>query len=152
MTNEELKSKLKSWLPDLIFNENGTYLNVEIGQTGLLDFAEKLKDDPDTDFNYLFCVSGIDFGDELGVMYHLESTRHRHIITLTVKTAERENPVLDSLWKIWPAAELQEMEVYDLFGIRFNGHPNLKRLFLGEEWVGYPLRKDYVDEVNMIIR
>ncbi len=152
MTNDELKNKIGGWLPEVSFGEQGDYLNIEVSPAQLTELAGKLKSDEDTDFNYLFCVTGMDFGETLGVIYHLESTRYRHIITVTVKTAGREKPQLDSLYKIWPAAELQEMEVYDLLGIRFNGHPNLKRLFLGEEWVGYPLRKDYVDEVNMIIR
>ncbi len=152
MTNDELKNKIGGWITELTFTENGSYLDVEVAPAQLKELAGKLKNDPDTDFNYLFCVTGMDFGEELGVVYHLESTKHRHILTVTVKIPDRENPQLDSLYKIWPAAELQEMEVYDLFGIRFKEHPNLKRLFLGEEWVGYPLRKDYVDEVNMIIR
>jgi len=152
MTNEEIKNKLSGWYNDLRFTETGTYLNVEVPPKNLKSLAEKLKSDPDCAFNYLFCYTGVDFGEELGVMVHLESTAFRHILVLTAKTSDRENPELDSLHEIWPAAFLQEMEVFDFFGIKFKGHPHLKRLFMGEEWKGYPLRKDYVDNVNMIIR
>jgi len=152
MTNDELKSIITNWIPEVTFTEKGSYLNADVSPAQLINLAEKLKTDSATDFDYLFCVTGMDFGEELGVIYQLESTRHRHILSVTVKISNREKPQLDSLYKIWPAAVLQEMEVYDLFGIRFKEHPGLRRIFLGEEWDGYPLRKDYVDEANMIIR
>jgi len=153
MTNEELKNKLLGWHQDLQFSEEGApYLNVEVPLSLLKPLAAKLKSDPDCAFDYLFCVTGMDFGSELGVVYHLESTTFRHNLVMKVRTADRENPEIDSLNEIWPAAYLNEMEVFDFFGIKFKGHPHLKRLFLTEDWVGYPLRKDYVDNVNMIIR
>ena len=71
---------------------------------------------------------------------------------LKVKTADRENPTLDTVCDIWKTAEFHEREVFDFFGIKFNNHPNLKRLFLTEDWDGFPLRKDYVDEINMVIK
>ena len=98
----------------------------------------------------LFCITGIDWGEELGVIYHLESTEFKHAMVVKVKTEDRENPTLDSVCDIWRTAEFHEMEVYDFFGIKFNNHPNLKRFFLTPDWVGWPLRKDYVDEANMI--
>jgi len=112
----------------------------------------QLKTNEETCFDYLFCLSGVDWGEELGVVYHLESTIHRHIIVVKVKTEGRENPNLDSVCDIWYTAEFHEREVFDFFGIKFNNHPNLKRLFLTEDWVGFPLRKDYVDEINMVIK
>jgi NADH:ubiquinone oxidoreductase subunit C len=81
----------------------------------------------------------------------LESTTHRHIVVVKVATENREEPVFDSVYDIWATAEFHEREVFDFFGIRFNNHPNLKRLFLTEDWIGYPLRKDYEDETNMIL-
>ena len=112
----------------------------------------QLKSNSETNFDYLFCVTGMDWGKELGVIYHLESTTHRHIIVVKVKTEDRENPTLDTVCDIWKTADLHEREVFDFFGIKFNNHPNLKRLFLTDEWEGFPLRKDYVDEINMIIK
>ena len=94
----------------------------------------------------------MDWGKDLGVIYHLESTKLKHKIVVKVMVADRENPTLDSVCDIWKTAEFHEMEIFDFFGIRFNNHPNLKRLFLTPDWDGWPLRKDYVDEANMIVK
>ena len=103
-------------------------------------------------FNYAFCITGMDWGKELGVIYHLESTELKHRIVVKVMTEDRENPTLDSVHDIWQTADFHELEVYDFFGIKFNNHPKLRRLFLTPEWEGFPLRKDYVDEANMVIK
>lgn len=128
------------------------FLNVLVKPEQLYQLMTQLKNNSDTSFDYLFCLSGVDWGEELGVVYHLESIRHRHSIVVKVKTEDRENPNLDSVYDIWATAEFHEREVFDFFGIKFNNHPNLKRLFLTEDWDGYPLRKDYVDEINMVIK
>ncbi len=140
--------------PSLLeFTEEGSqFLNITIQPKQFYTLMAKLKTNVETHFDYLFCLSGIDWGEELGVVYHLESTNHRHSIVVKVKTKDRENPALDSVCDIWATAEFHEREVFDFFGIKFNNHPNLKRLFLTEDWEGYPLRKDYVDEINMVIK
>jgi NADH/F420H2 dehydrogenase subunit C len=112
--------------------------------------AFQLKKAPDMAFDYLFCVSGVDMVKYLEVVYHLESTIHKHQVVLKVRTSDRENGAVDTVCDIWRTAEFHEREVYDLLGIRFNNHPDLRRLFLDENWVGHPLRKDYVDEVNIL--
>ena len=153
MTNEALKQLLTSSYPELEFWEEGSeFLNVEVSAEHLHELMSKLKNDEQTRFDYLFCLTGVDWEESLGVIYHLESTEYRHQIVIRVKTEDRENPVFDSVSNIWYTAEFHEREVFDFFGIKFNNHPNLKRLFLTEEWEGYPLRKDYVDEINMIIK
>ncbi|MCP4975922.1 MAG: NADH-quinone oxidoreductase subunit C [Maribacter sp.] len=137
----------------LVFSEEGSqFLNIIVQPEQLHSLMAQLKSNPDSQFDYLFCLSGVDWGAELGVVYHLESTTHRHSIVVKVKTPDRENPTLDSVYDIWMTAEFLEREVYDFFGITFNNHPNLKRLFLTDEWEGFPLRKDYVDEINMVIK
>jgi NADH-quinone oxidoreductase subunit C len=132
--------------------EESQFLNISVLPEHLLALMSQLKSNNLTHFNYLFCLSGIDWGEELGVVYHLESTVNRHSIVVKVKTNDRESPTLDSVFDIWATAEFHEREVFDFFGIKFNNHPNLKRLFLTEDWDGYPLRKDYVDEINMVIK
>lgn len=132
--------------------ENTQFLNITVQPEQFYALMHQLKTNKETHFNYLFCLSGVDWGEELGVVYHLESTVHRHIIVVKVNTKDRETPNLDSVYNIWATAEFHEREVFDFFGIRFNNHPNLKRLFLTEDWDGYPLRKDYVDEINMVIK
>lgn len=153
MTNAELQSLISSWNPELIFSEaESQFLNITVNPEYLHELAIQLKFTEETFFDFLYCLTGMDWGGELGVIYHLESTAHRHKIVMRVNTPDRENPVFDSVSDIWQTAEFHEREVFDFFGIKFNNHPNLKRLFMPADWEGYPLRKDYVDEVNMIIK
>lgn len=150
MSNEALKEKITTMLPQAAFEENRQYLAVNVTPDLLYTFMKELKDFDETAFDYLFCFTGVDYGDALGVVYHLESTRHGHALMVKVRVTDRENPEIDSVTDIWAAAELQENEVFDLFGIRFRNHPDLRRLFLFDEWKGFPMRKDYVDEINII--
>ena len=140
--------------PSLLeFSEEGSqFLNIIVQPEHFYSLMTQLRNNEQTQFDYLFCLSCVDWGEELGVVYHLESTIHRHNIVVKVKTKDRETPNLDSVYDIWATAEFHEREVFDFFGIKFNSHPNLKRLFLTEDWDGYPLRKDYVDEINMVIK
>ena len=89
-------------------------------------------------------------GKELVVVYHLSSIKHGHEIVLKVKTDDRENPAVDTISDLYKSADFHEREVYDMFGIRFNNHPDMRRIFLDENWKGFPCRKDYVDEINII--
>ncbi|MFH0866718.1 MAG: NADH-quinone oxidoreductase subunit C [Bacteroidota bacterium] len=149
MDNLNLKAKVLSIVPNAEITENKQYLTVCVIPEKLHELAKQLKEDPETYFDYLFCLSGVDYGDSLGVVYHLESVKHRHSIVLKTKTPDRETPRIDSVYDLWRAAEYPEREVFDLFGIKFNNHPDLRRFFLDDSW-GYPLRKDFVDEVNII--
>lgn len=153
MTNEALQNLISTWIPDLEFTEEKSqYLNITVQPEHLYQLMTQLKSNPETHFDYLFCLTGIDWGKELGVIYHLESTTHRHSIVVKVKTEDRVNPTFDTVCDIWRTAEFHEREVFDFFGVIFTNHPNLKRLFLTEDWDGFPLRKDYVDEINMVIK
>jgi len=153
MTNTEIQHKVAAINSNLEFTEEASqFLTVTVAKEDLFSLCENLKQDKVLAFDYLFCLTGIDYGEELGVIYHLESTIHRHQLVVKVNLKDRENPVLDSLTQIWKTAEFHEMEVFDFFGIKFNNHPNLKRLFLTPEWSGFPLRKDYVDEENIVIK
>ena len=153
MTNKEIENIVGAWSENLEFSEEESeFLNVMVPPDEIHTICEQLKSNEDLKFDYLFCLTGMDWGIELGVIYHLESTKFRHKIVVKVKTEDRENPKWDSVSDIWYTAEYHEMEVYDFFGIKFNNHPNLKRLFLPPDWQGFPLRKDYVDDENMIIK
>lgn len=163
MDNEALQNLISTWIPDPIESdpiaiglefteEDSQFLNILVQPAQLHQLMSQLKSNSDTKFDYLFCLSGVDWGIELGVVYHLESTTHRHIVVVKVKTEDRENPIFDTVSDIWLTAEFHEREAFDFFGIKFNKHPNLKRLFLTEEWDGFPLRKDYKDEINMVIK
>ena len=153
MNNKALQNLISVWIPELEFTEeNSQFLNVMVQPEHLHQLMLQLKSNPETSLDYMFCLSGVDWEKELGVIYHLESTIHRHIIVVKVKTEDRKNPNFYTVCDIWRTAEFHEREVFDFFGIKFNNHPNLRRLFLTDEWEGYPLRKDYVDEINIVIK
>ena len=153
MTNQEIQNTVSSWKEGLEFTEEESqFLNITVQKEDLHEICSKLRTSPELVFDYLFCLTGMDWGEELGVIYHLESIDKKHAVVVKVKTSDRENPTLDTVSDIWRTAEFHEMEVFDFFGIRFNGHANMKRLFLPPEWTGYPLRKDYEDEINMVIK
>ena len=101
-----------------------------------------LRDDPDWQMNMLHCVSGVDQGETVAVVYHLFSMPKRHFTVLKTEVS-KDSPVVPSLTGIWPAADWLERETYDLVGILFEGHPDLRRILLPDEWQGHPLRKDY---------
>jgi NADH/F420H2 dehydrogenase subunit C len=150
MDNETLKARILELVPDAQLEENKQYPTFVIPAGKLHEFAANLKKTPDLAFDYLFCQSGVDYGKHLAVVYHLSSTQHKHSAVIKVKTDDRANPAFDTVCDIWRTAEFHEREIYDMFGIRFNNHPDMRRIFLDEEWKGYPLRKDYVDEVNIV--
>ena len=152
MSNEELKAKVISIFPKADVKEGKQFLEATVAPNKIAELAKGLKESPDTAFDFLFCLTGMDYGDSLGVIYHLESTLLRHKIVLKTRASNRENPVIESISGVYMAADCLEREVYDLFGITFRNHPDLRRLFLEETWAGYPLRKDYVDEINIIER
>ncbi len=99
----------------------------------------------DLGFEYLNCLSGVDWTTHLEVVYDLSSLHHPTKVHLRVKV-DRADPIVRSVTGIWPAANWHERECFDMFGIRFDGHPDHRRILLSEDWVGYPLRKDYSDE------
>lgn len=151
MTNEELQSYLTERFPDAATKLGPQYVEMTVGADSLHETAMQLKQSGETSFDYLFCLTGVDYTENMGVVYHLESVQHRHTMVLKVKTADRANPAIDTVSDVWATAKYHEREVYDLLGVRFNGHTDLRRLFLEDGW-GFPLRKDYVDEVRIVER
>ena len=150
MDNAQLKELVTGIVPDATFEESKQFLTVTVSPDRIHQLLKTLKERPDTSFDYLFCISGVDIQNKLQVVYHLESTVHGHQVVLKTATENREKPELDSIVDLYRGAELHENEIFDLFGIVFKGHPNLRRMFMPDDWNGYPLRKDYVDEVNII--
>jgi NADH/F420H2 dehydrogenase subunit C len=116
---------------------------VLVNPAALLEVAQFLKDTPGLDFDYLTCLTGTDYLDYLEVVYLLTSMRRNHSIVLKVR-CPRDNCEVPSVVSLWRGADFQEREVYDLLGVVFIGHPNLKRLFLWEGFQGHPLRRDYL--------
>ena len=112
---------------------------------------KRLHDEEQMDF--LECLTGMDWeADGLGVIYHLESTVTGKRVCLKTVTTDRENPLLPSVTDLWDVANIYEREVFDFFGIKFTGHPDMRRVFMREDWVGYPFRKDDEPEKNNPLR
>ena len=155
MTNEELKQKLSELLPSATYEESGQptavgWLNVNIDHKDWLYFANSLRNHAKLNFDYLFCLTCVDWKTHLTMVYHLESTQYRHTIVVRSKL-DRTLPQIESVSRIWRTADFHEREVYELFGVNFLNHPDLRLLILPDGWEGRnPLRKDFEDPVNMI--
>jgi len=151
MTNEEFISTIQNWFPDAEFIEEGSqFLNVFVPKDKILEVAKKLKSDNATQLDYMFNLTCVDWPDHFQMVYHLKSSELGHMLVLKVKLENKENPEIETLCDLYRTAELHEREVYDLFGVKFINHPDLRRLFLTDDWIGHPLRKDYVDEINIV--
>ena len=149
MTKEELKAAVTTSISSATFDETGEFLNAIVSPADFLPLMKELGTKPELNFNSLFCLTCVDWKTHFMMVYHLLSRNHKHQLVLKVKIDDRTNPEIETVCHIWRTAEFHEREVFDLFGIKFLNHPDLRRIFLDENWPGYPLRKDYVDE-NMI--
>jgi NADH-quinone oxidoreductase subunit C len=140
-------AKIRAWRPEAVAGVSSFRgeLTVNIYPEHLRALTEYLRDDPDLAFTYLSDVTGVDrfpIEPRFELNYHLLSIPKRATVRLRVRLPGSE-PVIDSVVSVWPTANWHEREIFDLFGIRFEGHPNLKRMLLPDDWEGYPLRKDY---------
>lgn len=132
-----LIEKIRNKFPEVIIEEGALpTITVETGR--YRELALYLKNDGELAFDFLICMTGMDWGDSLGVISLLQSTKHEHKLFLKTFTTDRENPELPTVSDIWETANLNEREVYDFLGIRFINHPDMRRLFLRNDWVGYP--------------
>ena len=148
MTHEELKTFISAHTPEAVFEE-AQYLNTIVPSEKLHALAKHLRENPDSECDYLICLSGVDWKDHMMTVYHMQSRKHKHVFVLKAKILDRTNPEVETVSDIWKTAYLHEREVFDLFGIKFNNHPDLRRLFMDDTW-GFPLRKDYVDDVTIV--
>ncbi len=137
-----IQEKITTLFPEATFEE-GDVLLVNISDAKWHDLAKMLKEDAELKFDYLETIVGVDWTEKLGCVYYLNSTVLGHRISVRVATTDRENPMLHSVADLWTIAIIYEREVYDFFGIIFINNPDMRRLFLNIDWVGYPLRKDY---------
>jgi NADH-quinone oxidoreductase subunit C len=151
MDKIQLTEYIKSIDQDLEIKEGKQFTEVTVPSSKLYQLARQLRESEEAQFDYLFCLTGVDYGQDLGVVYHLRSTNYNHVVVLKTRTSDREHPQLDSVSDIWKTADFHEREVFDLLGIRFANHPDLRRLFLDNSW-GFPLRKDYVDDINIVTK
>lgn len=150
METDQLKQQILTIAPAAECEEGPEFLTVKIPASDLRQLAQSLKEQEQFKFDYLFCLTGIDYEDHIEVVYHLKSTEHKHCLVVKALMTNRDNPVVDTVSDIWPTADFHELEAYDLFGIIFRNHPKLRRLFLTDDWEGWPMRKDYDDPVNIV--
>ena len=147
---ENIKQLVLAKVSDAVI-EDKKFLTITVKPEDLRTLAQTLRYDESAYFDYLIQLIGVDYGDSLGVVYFLSSSRDlNRCLVLKTATSDRENPMIPTVSDIWGTAKLNEREVFDFFGIRFIDHPDMRHLFLTERWKGYPLRKDYDDspEIN----
>ena len=124
--------------------EKSDFMNVWIKPESLIDVCKFLMSDKDLVMDYLNAITAVDFIDHFDVIYQLTSTVTRKRIVVRSSLYGREKLSIDSVTSLWSGANLQEREIWDLMGITFLGHPNMKRLLLWEGFEGHPLRKDFL--------
>jgi NADH:ubiquinone oxidoreductase subunit C len=151
MDSTALKQHIEGMLPESVFPENRQYPEVIVPAGKLHAFCESLKTSPLLLFDYLICLTAVDWQDHFMMVYHITSTTLRHTVVVKSRVDNRESAVVDTVSDLWKTAEYHEREVFDLFGISFSNHPDLRRLFLEDDY-GYPLRKDFTDETRMIVK
>jgi len=150
MTNEELKAKITELLPAATFEEGGQWLTINVEPKDWQLLAGQLRQDASLFFDYLFCLTCIDWKTHLTMVYHLDSTKFRHNIVIKSKLIAG-NPAIETVSDIWKTANFHEREVYEMFGVNFLDHPDLRLLILPDGWEGKkPMLKDFEDPINMI--
>ena len=144
----QIADKLKERFPEEVLDVKDFrgQVSVTVRKGRILDICRFLHDDPDLYLDYLIDLCGVDYlgkkENRFEVVYHLYSVRHRHALRLKAEVPERDTRI-DSVTPVWVGVNWHERECYDMFGIVFAGHPDLRRILLPEDWEGYPLRKDY---------
>ncbi len=144
LSGEEIAAKLKAQFPASIVESSPDSLIVK--SELLLPIARYLKTTAGLDFDYLASITAVDYGNYFELVYHLVSLEHNHILVLKTHCYGRDEPVAPSVVSLWQGADFQEREIYDLMGIRFDAHPNMKRILLWDGFPGHPLRKDYSND------
>jgi NADH-quinone oxidoreductase subunit C len=142
LTGTEVSSRIRDRFPDAIRTANAVW--VEVAPESLVEVCRFLRDDPTLMMEQATNVTSVDWIEYYEVVYHLQSISRNQGMTVKCRPTDREDPIVPSVTSVWQGAWLQEMEVYDLMGIRFADHPNLRRLFLWEGFHGWPLRKEFL--------
>lgn len=140
---DNIEATLKELFPEMSIECRQIFgvPNFKVGAVNLLEVCEKLHNE--LGFDYLADITAIDWNDRIEVVYQLTNLPSNCRIALRVDL-DRDNPEIDSLCSLWKGADFQEREVFDLMGVVFSGHPDLRRILLPSDWDGHPLRKDYV--------
>ena len=141
---EEVARRIDEALPGAVVRHSRT--DVWVAPDSLLETARFLKETLDLDFGYLTAVTAVDYVEYFEIVYHLLSMSHNQSVVLKTECYGRDEPTVPSVVSLWQGADIQEREIWDLMGVRFDGHPNMKRILLWEGFPGHPLRKDYLGQ------
>lgn len=142
LKGEDVARHINQILPNSAIRAEGA--NVWVEPDSVACVAQILKDSDGLDFAYLTALTAVDYVGYFELVYHLLSMRRNHSVVLKTQIYDRTSPKAQSVIDVWQGADLQEREVWDLMGIRFDGHPNMKRILLWEGFPGHPLRKDFL--------
>ena len=148
MSNEEIKEIISSTLPSATYDETGEWLNIIIDSKDWKIVATACRNGA-LQMDFLFCLTCVDWKTHLTMVYHLTSTKHRHNIVVKANL-DHAMPEIETVCDIWRTAEFHEREVFEMFGVNFLNHPDLRKLILEDDFKGFPLRKDFEDPINMI--
>ena len=143
VTGIEIAHVIDGQFPDAVEDAQPEFAAVKA--ESLVEVLTWLRDDSEQAYEFLSSLTGVDRIQWFEVAYHLESFKHNRSAAIKVRAGDRENPVVPSAVPVWPGAQLQEREAYDLLGITFEGNPDLRRIFLWDGFAGFPLRKDYLN-------
>ena len=141
-TVENLAGLTQAAVPGSVERWEGETLWVNPGWVA--DVALFLRDDPALDFQFLNSITAVDYIEHIEVVYHLTSLKLLHTAVIKTRLYGREGLTLPSVYQVWRGADFQEREIWDLMGVYFQGHPNMKRIMLWEGFEGHPLRKDFL--------
>ncbi len=144
MTTQEIAALLQERFRDKVLEvvETDRHAHVRLAPDVLVAACEFLRDDERTAFEQCHDLTAVDWVDHFDVVIHLYSLRRKHRLCIKVATPSREDATCPSVTRVWPAADWHERETWDLMGVKFVGHPHLRRILLPEDWQGHPLRKD----------
>ena len=142
--NQQFAGIIANQFPKTVDEELSSETHIQLHSGKWLDIAQYLRDDPTCLFDSLQCITGVDLGENGGleVRYNLHSMTHRHVIEIRIACTGK-NPKIPSVEAVWRIGNWFERETYDMFGIEFQGHRDLRRILLPDDWEGWPLRKDY---------
>ena len=157
MTNETIKEYITAHAPEATYDETGEWLNIIVASNQIKSLATTLRGQP-MQMDFLFCLTCVDFKTHLTMVYHLTSSKNRTINLVIKANLDRTQPIIETVSDIWRTAEFHEREVFEMFGVQFENHPDLRKLILEEENPAgfdkgkdyWPLRKDFEDPINMI--
>ena len=142
LSGSEVAKQIEEVLPGTTSEANDQAVVVK--SDSIFKVAQYLQNTQGLDFDYLTGITAVDYYNYLELVYQLTSLQHNHSLVLKTRCYDRDNASVPSIVSLYKGADLQEREIYDLMGISFPGHPNLKRIVLWEGFQGHPLRKDYL--------